>query len=559
MRVSTRELTKKDLGQYFTPAEVVDFTLKMAGEIGGPSLNKGARVLDPACGAGAFLLSALDKGIGSPATIFGIDIDPKVREAWERNTLAENLARNLYIQNGLYDPDDNRVSEKLPLRQFDLVVGNPPYGGFGVREVEKDKRLFNSLKTYELWRLGTRANDDQNSLFDVDVLERLRRLTPKEVERLERFPIEILFLERFIRLAKAGGVIAIVIPDGILANVKFDYVRGWVAGRCHVVAVVSLPRGTFRGAGTTAKTSILFLRKKGAKACGPKHVFMGQLDEGKDGGPPDKEEFDFVLKKFRDKFKGYASGSPIIWTSTTTDDLWNNRWDADYWDPTFIKPIEKIREKFECVEFGALIKEGVSGFRGKTEYAKKGIRFLEVRCIRDLGIDFKEGRFVKKGGNFDKPQYRIEEGDILIVRSGVASAGRVMAVTYIPEKTVICGDIYKVKIYNRCSPYYLAILMQTKVGLLQMERAKAGIASTKLDVVDIKRFIIPIPPKRFQNLIARDYRIIFSEHSKAMNRKHELSSARGYRDDPIFIKNLNLAQKSMKKLITKLDNYFFPE
>lgn len=308
MRVSTRELTKKDLGQYFTPAEVVDFTLEMAREIGGPSLNKGARVLDPACGAGAFLLSALDKGIGSPAIIFGIDIDSKVRDEWELNGLAENLGRNLYIQNGLYDPYDNRVSEKLPLRQFDLVVGNPPYGGFGVREVEKDKRLFKSLKTYELWRLGTRPNDDQDSLFDVDVLERLRRLTPKEVERLERFPIEVLFLERFIRLAKAGGVIAIVIPDGILANVKFDYVRDWVAERCHVVAVVSLPRGTFRGAGTTAKTSILFLRKKGAKARAAKHVFMARVELGPDVETGEERILSRELDAVLDAFYQFAGG-----------------------------------------------------------------------------------------------------------------------------------------------------------------------------------------------------------------------------------------------------------
>jgi len=501
----------------------VGFTLEMARAIAGVSLNKGTRVIDPACGAGAFLLSGLDKGIGSPATIFGIDIDAKVRDEWELNGLAEDLGRNLYIQNGLYDPDDNRVSEKLPLRQFDLVVGNPPYGGFGVREVEKDKRLFNSLRTYELWRLGTRANDDQDSLFAVDVLERLRRLTPKEVERLERFPVEVLFLERFVRLAKAGGVIAIVIPDGILANVKFDYVRGWVAERCHVVAVVSLPRGTFRGTGTTAKTSILFLRKKGAKARGPKHVFMAQLDEGKDGGPPDKEEFDFVLKNFREKFKGYASGSPIIWTSTTTDDLWDNRWDAYYWDPTFTGPIKALESKFGKIvslgdtnpfmTYGAII----TGRRPKMK--TEGVLLINPPNFFKTGFDMTAKNFIGKKSDWNKENSKLKKEDVLIVRSGVGCVGRAEVFDLETEANVGCYvDIFRQSIIN---PYYLALYLKSKYGLLQFERLRSGVGTLNVNFAEIKSIKIPLIPDEVLKMVEKRYKSILRRHYKFTMAKRE--------------------------------------
>ncbi len=84
---------------------------------------------------------------------------------------------------------------------------------------------------------------------------------PVPADRLKKYPIELLFVERFIQLAKPGGWIAIIIPDGILSNSTLHYVREYISEKTKVLAIVSLPRETFKQAGTSAKTSILFLRK----------------------------------------------------------------------------------------------------------------------------------------------------------------------------------------------------------------------------------------------------------------------------------------------------------
>jgi type I restriction enzyme M protein len=72
----------------------------------------------------------------------------------------------------------------------------------------------------------------------------------------------VLFIERFIQLCKEGGWIAIIIPDGILANSNMHYVREFIAENTKVEAIVSLPRDAFKHVGTSAKTSILFLKKQ---------------------------------------------------------------------------------------------------------------------------------------------------------------------------------------------------------------------------------------------------------------------------------------------------------
>ncbi len=572
MTISTKELTKKDLGQYFTPAVVVDFALEMARAIGGPSLGKGARVIDPACGGGAFLIAALEKGIGSSRTIFGVDIDSKVREEWQRNELALELGRNLYIANGLYDPADNRVSEKLPLRQFDLVVGNPPYGGLGVRGVEKDQKLLNFLKTYELWRLGQRGNndEDQGYLFGDDMLERLRRLEPEEVNRLERFPVEVLFVERFVRLAKEGGVIAIVIPDGILANVKFDYVRNWLAERCHVVAVVSLPRGTFREAGTTAKTSLLFLRKRGERTRGPKHVFMAQLEEGKNGGPPDGEDFDFVLDKFRERFKGYAANSPVIWTSTTTDDIWNNRWDADFWDPGFTEPIRLLEKRFGAgisledtdpfMTYGAIIT------RRKPKPKNEGVLYINIESFLTFGFDVRLGNFISKGSDWNIERAGVKRGDVLIVRAGEGSLGK--AEVYYLDIPATVGCFVDILRQDEINPYYLALFLKSKFGQIQFRRLKSGVTGlTNVNFNEIKSILVPLLKPSDATKIENAYKRILKSHYEVVRAKFDLAKKylkegidkseadKAAAENPAIMKELGALNEEFRVLIGTFESF----
>jgi type I restriction enzyme M protein len=84
-------------------------------------------------------------------------------------------------------------------------------------------------------------------------------ITAKEAESI---PIEALFIERFIQLCKDGGWISIIIPDGILSNSNMHYLREFIAENTKVEAIVSLPRDAFKHVGTSAKTSILFLKKQ---------------------------------------------------------------------------------------------------------------------------------------------------------------------------------------------------------------------------------------------------------------------------------------------------------
>jgi len=73
---------------------------------------------------------------------------------------------------------------------------------------------------------------------------------------------EVLFVERCVNFLKPGaGQLGIVLPDSILSNPGYAYVRYWILQNCQVLASVDLPVETFLPR-TGTQTSVLILRRK---------------------------------------------------------------------------------------------------------------------------------------------------------------------------------------------------------------------------------------------------------------------------------------------------------
>jgi hypothetical protein len=82
------------------------------------------------------------------------------------------------------------------------------------------------------------------------------------IRRLASTAIEVMFTERFVRLAKPGALIAVIVPESIAASDRLALFRIWLMGRMDLLASVSLPHKVFTGVGANAKTSIVFARRR---------------------------------------------------------------------------------------------------------------------------------------------------------------------------------------------------------------------------------------------------------------------------------------------------------
>ncbi len=144
---------RKDQGEFYTPPSIARFILDRL------SLPDDAKVIDPACGSGTFLIERYrqvygeiaDSGTGDYADaraaverLYGNDLNPfsavltQIQLLWHLLAFGDEIREqgfpdlhiaeraNSLIPGALYDPSQSRFGE-IDQTGYDAVVGNPPY------------------------------------------------------------------------------------------------------------------------------------------------------------------------------------------------------------------------------------------------------------------------------------------------------------------------------------------------------------------------------------------------------------------------------------------------
>jgi type I restriction enzyme M protein len=251
---------KGEEGQYFTPPSVV--RIAVAAVNPGPS----DRVIDPACGSGSFLASALNNVVERLADVYGTD----------KNAIT--LARRDWSTSQLYAIDKDAVSVRLSkaylsmlgdgsthvfkqdsirtarwpasLRAtiqngaFNVVVTNPPFG----------------TKLKVPGRIGREENFELSRIWKKDKKTRKWKATGDYEER----DLGLLFLERSMRLLGSGGRLAIVLPDTYLFSDSYAWLVQWLS-RYKITHSINVPIEAFEPH-CRAKTSIIVVEKTEPKA-----------------------------------------------------------------------------------------------------------------------------------------------------------------------------------------------------------------------------------------------------------------------------------------------------
>ncbi len=225
-------------GIFYTPPALVECLLVMAEEAGVDWRT--ARVLDPACGGGAFLIAVaarMSRALegAEPAIILqsigarlrGFDVDPF--GAWLAGSMLgialEPLARD--GRRAMPELVETRDSlELLPdeAERFDLVIGNPPYGRITLPPMRR--------------RRFARSVYGHANLYGV-------------------------FTDAALRWAKVGGVIGYVTPTSMLSGLYYKALRALLAIEAPPLAVnfVSERDGVF--ADVLQETMLATYRKGG--------------------------------------------------------------------------------------------------------------------------------------------------------------------------------------------------------------------------------------------------------------------------------------------------------
>ena len=119
-------------------------------------------------------------------------------------------------------------------------------------------------------------------------------------------PLEYLGIERCIQFLKPNGILAIVLPDGLLTNLDAQFARDWITDNSEIHAVISLPIEAFGQYGTFTKTSVMILKKKSKNHVERNHkIFMANISDvgydstGRKSSSSDIKEVIENYKKFK--------------------------------------------------------------------------------------------------------------------------------------------------------------------------------------------------------------------------------------------------------------------
>ena len=207
---------KRQLGQFFTPPSVAKAIIHQL------QIRPDERILEPSLGTGSFVFAILDvvernqksehATLWARNHLYGCEIDEramaKFTAEWSRRGLGnipENIERGDFFRWLPPHCDrrvafDRRLYFNSSLEFFDLIVGNPPFGG----------------------SIDPTIEDSLDSIFGVRNGMKIKKET------------YAFFLLKCVDLLKPGGRLCFICSDTILTISTMRGLRRWLQDRCQV-------------------------------------------------------------------------------------------------------------------------------------------------------------------------------------------------------------------------------------------------------------------------------------------------------------------------------------
>jgi type I restriction enzyme M protein len=267
-------------GQFFTPRNVVEMMVKIVDP------KPGERIIDPACGSGGFLISALQHVWGHVRVEATkkrwtdrqlakreLDVATECFRGIDKNGFLSRVTKaymalvgdgrgGIFCRNSLEPMTTwpQGMREKIKVGTFDVVLTNPP---FGKKIVIKGELMLSQFDLGYKWKRNkeTKTVEKTGTLHDDQ-------------------PPQILFLERCMQLLKPGGRLGIVLPEAVFGMPTYEYVVSWLRGRAKIRGVVSMPEALFKTSGkggTHAKVCVLFVENTKPKKDEDYEIFMADV------------------------------------------------------------------------------------------------------------------------------------------------------------------------------------------------------------------------------------------------------------------------------------------
>ena len=191
------------------------------------------------------------------------------------------------------------------------------------------------------------------------------------------------------------------------------------------------------------------------------------------------------------------------WTATAEESAAAARLDAEHFDPRFGE-LEDHLKKLGAVPLAGLVAQDIHRGKQPIESPDGPILVLKSRHVGRRLLDIENADKAEKLFWKDNPRAQTRFHDVLVNSTGLGTIGRVNCVLH-RERTVVDGHIAVVRVddWKACDPRYLAVYLNSPIGLMQTEHWMSGSSGQiELSTSGIEKFLILVPDKARQKRVA---------------------------------------------------------
>jgi type I restriction enzyme M protein len=512
-------------GQFLTPSPAVELGVSICQPVEGDS------IIDPACGTASFLVQSYNLvGTGSERKphllLVGADINAGILRLARMNIALQGIeSYSLHCVDSLIPWES--LPEEMKPEAYDIVLTNPPFGSQG--------RITNPniLARYEL---GHKWNNVEGTWF-------------KQKEVLDNQTPQILFLERCLDLLKPGGRMAIVLPESTLQNPSIGYVREFLRQRAYVLAILSMPQGTFIPYGTGIKASIVCLQKRKKGKTSPDSVFFadvehigyvgdksatpdfrtdshGNLIYNEKGNPILNEDLSEVKRRYA-QFVSTGNinndGKSFILETKALGD----RLDCEFYKPVYTE-LEKQLKAVGSVPMASLVKIKRNKI-GRLDGAAS-VKYVEISDVDSTNSEITGCSILPAHRLPSRASFELKTGDVITAVSGISTGTDAHASAIVTEEYdgAICTNGFAVLTAVEVDPYYLLSYLRTRYYTMQMRRYRVGSAIPDVSSEDLKKVLVPRFPEALESQISEQMR---DSYGMRMTARNKLKVAMGLLED----------------------------
>ena len=458
---------KSDNQQFFTPHQIVDFMVQMVE----PHLI--GTVCDPACGTAGFLTSVAK----THPEIFlqGMEVDERLAWVSRLNLLlhGQKSFDVAYLQNG------GSLSENANqyFNTVHTILTNPPFGSNYT-----DEHILNR--------------------FDLGRNKTSRRRG-------------ILFIEQSWNFLVEGGVVAIIIDQGVLNARSNCDVRQYILDHFRILAIIDLPETAFMPYASVS-SSILILQKVCApvKQCNvffAKSSNVGRKLNGDDdyvysasGVASLNSDLNLIVENWYKFRNSHSLSDDTCYIADVSENLENDK--SLRLDYTFHHPFRKESKKtLEGAVYPLLTLAEVCGERNESYIPASDPNATTIPFTGLANIEAFNGRTqqsITPAASVKSAVKRYEPGDIVF--SKMRPALRKTAMMKFKQGGYVSSECAVLTVRKRedgsyiIDPELLSAILRSDFVYGQIMGCVTGIGRPRISGKDLRKVLIPIPPQNVQ-------------------------------------------------------------